>query len=118
MATGTKTYMGLALPAYGEATMTQTTAADDLLTLQGAASGAGQLLASVLSGGTTGFGITKNGNPILRRYTTRPTTGLTKNELLLIYHGSTPKLGICFSTATSATKLIRARTKTIGRLTA
>lgn len=118
MATGTKTYNGIGLPAYGEATMTQTTAADDLLTLQGASSGTGQLLATLLSGGTAGFGVTKNGNPVLRRYTTKPTTGLTKNELYLLYHNSVPRLAVCFSTATSNAKMIRLRTKTNGRLTA
>jgi hypothetical protein len=36
----------------------------------------------------------------------------------LLFHGSTPKLGICSSTAAQTIKLIRARTKTFGRLTA
>lgn len=118
MAAGTKTYNGLGLPAYGEATMTQTTATTDLLTLQAASGNTGQIFATLLSDATGGFGITKNGNPILRRYTTKPTTGLTKNELYLMYHGSRPMLAVCFSTATSAAKLIRLRTKTNGRLTA
>lgn len=69
-------------------------------------------------GATKTFGITKNYNPVLRRYTTRPTTGLVKNELMLLYHNSTPKLGVCISTAAQTIKLIRLRTKTFGRLTA
>lgn len=30
--------------------------------------------------------------------TTIPTTGLTKGELMLLFHGDTPKLAICIST--------------------
>ena len=99
------TYKGLALPAFDKATLTQTTSTSDIFE-------------TVLSNGTEAFGITKNGNPILRRYTTKPTTGLTKNELYLIYHGSMPKLALCYTTATSAAKLIRFKTKTLGRITA
>lgn len=96
---------GLSLPAFDTATLTQTTSTS-------------ALFATVLSDATSGFGITKNGNPVLRRYTTKPTTGLTKNELYLLYHNSVPRLAVCFSTATSNAKMIRLRTKTNGRLTA
>jgi len=51
-------------------------------------------------------------------YTTRPTTGLVKGDLMLLFHGSTPKLGICSSQAAQTIKLIRFKTKTFGRLTA
>lgn len=118
MAAGTKSYLGLALPVYGESTITQQTAATDILTLQGASGQTGYFFQTTLNGGTNAFGITANGNPILRRYTTKPTTGLTKNELYLLYHNSIPRLAVCFSTATSAAKHIRLRTKTLGRLTA
>jgi hypothetical protein len=67
---------------------------------------------------TKQFAVTANYNILPRVYTTRPTTGLTKGELMVLFHGSTPKIGICSSTATKAIKLIRLRTKSFGRLTA
>lgn len=96
---------GLSLPAYDTATLTQTTSTS-------------KILDTVLSTGTSVFGITKNGNPILRLYTTKPTTGLTKGELYALFHGSRPYLAVCTSTATSVARMIRLRTKTNGRLTA
>jgi hypothetical protein len=75
-----------------------------------------QVLANDAS--TVRFALTKNHGLQLRVRTTRPTTGLTKGEVLLLFHGSTPKIGICTSTAGQTIKLIRARTKTFGRLTA
>ena len=54
----------------------------------------------------------------LKVYTTKPTTGLVKGDLYLVFHGSVPKLTVCFSTAAQGTKQIRLRTKTAGRLTA
>jgi hypothetical protein len=51
-------------------------------------------------------------------FTTRPTTGLIKGDLLLLMHTSTPKIGVCTSTAAQTIKLIRLKTKTFGRLTA
>jgi hypothetical protein len=51
-------------------------------------------------------------------FTTKPTTGLTKGELMLIFHGSMPKLGVCTSTGGQTIKMIRLKTKTIGRATA
>lgn len=50
--------------------------------------------------------------------TTKPTTGLTKGELMLLFHGSMPKLGVCTSTGAQTIKMIRLRTKTLGRGTA
>lgn len=67
---------------------------------------------------TKRFGISKNYAPLMRVLTTKPTTGLTKGELLLIFHGSTPKLAVCSSTAGNTLKMIRLKTKTLGRLTA
>lgn len=58
------------------------------------------------------------GNIQMPVLTTRPTTGLTKGELMLLFHGSTPKLGVCTSTGGQTIKLIRLKTKTFGRLTA
>lgn len=70
---------------------------------------------------TTGaqrYAISPKGHPTLRIYTTKPTTGLTKGEIFLLFHNSTPKIGICYSTAANGIKMVRARTKTLGRLTA
>lgn len=58
------------------------------------------------------------GTLLLTPYTTKPTTGLTKGELILLFHGSTPKLAVCTSESGQTLKMIRLRTKTIGRLTA
>lgn len=69
-------------------------------------------------GTTKQWAITKNYNPLMRYYTTRPTTGLTKGELMVIAHGSKPYLGICTSTAGQQIKLVRLKTKTFGRSTA
>jgi len=69
-------------------------------------------------GTTKQWVITKNYNMLSRVYTTRPTTGLTKGELMVLFHNSVPKLGVCISTAGQQIKLIRLRTKTFGRLTA
>lgn len=68
--------------------------------------------------GTQVAAVTKLGHINLRRYTTAPTTGLTKNDLFLVYHNSVPRLAVCTSTAGNIVKFIRARTKTNGRLTA
>jgi len=164
MAAGTQTYDGLAVPIYGEATITQQTAATDILTIKGANGQAGDFLNLIDStaterfvvedggnvvmtqkavgdvglkilrasaptahalkvadngdGTTKQFAITKNYALLMRVFTTRPTTGLTKGELMLLFHGSTPKLGVCISTAGQAIKMVRLKTKTFGRLTA
>ena len=44
MAAGTKTFLGLAVPLYGEATITQETAATDILTVKGATAQTGDYL--------------------------------------------------------------------------
>lgn len=164
MAAGTTTYDGLAVPIYGESTITQQTAATDILTIKGANGQAGDFLNLIDStaterfvvedggnvvmtqkaaadvglkilrasgptahalkiadngdGTTKQFAITKNYGLLCRIFTTRPTTGLTKGELLLLFHGSTPKLGVCISTVGQAIKMVRLKTKTFGRLTA
>jgi hypothetical protein len=69
-------------------------------------------------GSTVRWAVTKNHGVQWRVRTTRPTTGLTKGEMMVIFHGSTPKIAICTSTAAGTLKLIRAKTKTFGRLTA
>lgn len=68
-------------------------------------------------GTTKQFVITANYNILPRVYTTRPTTGLVKGEIMVLFHNSLPKIGICASTAAQRIKLINVRTKTFGRRT-
>jgi len=163
MATGTSTYMGLAVPLFGEFVITQATGATDIMTIEGGDTQTGDFIVARTSTGTerfvvedggniavvqgaagdvglkitqastptanalaiyandgttSRFAITKNHGILPRIRTTRPTTGLTKGEMLLLFHGSTPKIGVCISTAGQQIKLIRLKTKTFGRLTA
>lgn len=101
-------------------TITQQTAstAVDLATLKAASSGTGSWLACLDSTGTQRFAITKNAGIAWRVRTTRPTTGLVKGEMFIAFHGSSPKICICTSTAGQTVKQVRAKTKTFGRLTA
>jgi hypothetical protein len=69
-------------------------------------------------GSTVRWAVTKNAGILWRARTTRPTTGLTKGEMFIAFHGSSPKICICTSTAAQTVKQVRARTKTFGRLTA
>jgi len=64
MAAGTSTYKGLAMPLSGEATMTQLTAATDILTLKGAGSQSGDFLVGTGSTGTEYFYITSAGKAV------------------------------------------------------
>lgn len=118
MAAGTDTYEGLAVPLYGDFTITGRTAATDLMTLKQTAAPTGKALNITDSAGATIFGITNLGRVLMKVFTTRPTTGLTKGELMVLFHTSTPKLGICYSAAANGIKLIRLKTKSFGRLTA
>lgn len=173
MAVGSKTYEGLAVPLLGESRIVGQTAADDILTIQGASGQTGKHLvirnasqtelfsidsagglsattslaaasevitqtaagtvglkilrastptASAIqvtdNGGTAQWSVTKNYGVLWKVRTTRPTTGLTKGEMMVLFHGSTPKIGIVSSTAANTIKLIRLKTKTFGRLTA
>jgi hypothetical protein len=115
-------YEGLNVPLYPADgfTITQMTASStyDILTVKQAATATGAPISVLDSSDTQKFAVTKNYGLRLNIRTTRPTTGLVKGEVLLLFHGSTPKLGICSSTAAQTIKLIRARTKSFGRLTA
>ena len=104
----------------GNAVMTQKAAGDVGVKILRASSPTAHAIKVADNGdGTTKqWAITKNYNALCRVYTTRPTTGLTKGELMLLFHGSTPKLGVCISTAGQAIKMVRLKTKTFGRLTA
>lgn len=69
-------------------------------------------------GSTTRFAVTKNHGVLFRTRTTKPTTGLTKGEVFLLFHGSRPVLAVCSSTAANTVKYVtRKITKTLGRLT-
>ena len=61
MTTGTQTYDGMAVPLYGESTITQQTAATDLLTLTGAASMSGDFLVMTNSTGAEMLSISSSG---------------------------------------------------------
>lgn len=66
---------------------------------------------------TVRFAVTKNSGLLLRVRTTKPTTGMTKGELVLLFHGSRPKLAVCTSTAGKQIKMVTLKTQTLGRLT-
>jgi hypothetical protein len=162
MTVGTSTYMGLAVPLYGEFKVTQTTAATDIMTIDGMDSQTGDFLVLrdstaterfvVQDGGnvvitqkaaadvgislvqystptanafqvlandasTVRFAITANHGILPRIRTTKPTTGLTKGELFVLFHGEVPKIAVCISTAGKQLKLVSLKTQTMGRLT-
>lgn len=142
MPEGNSTYMGLAVPIYGEAEILQKTAANDILTLTKVTASSGDYLVMQTAGGGEQFvfndsggleilgaaagsagggGITLAGNTFIKfsvPLTTRPTTGLDKGDLMLLFHGSRPIIGVCSSSAGNTIKMIRLRSKTFGRLTA
>lgn len=115
-------YEGLNVPMYpaDSAVITQTASAStyDLLTLKRGSAATGSPFVVQDWDGNTRFAITKNYGLGMRVRTTRPTTGLVKGEVMVIFHGSKPYIGICSSTAGQQIKLVRAKTKTFGRSTA
>ena len=142
MAPGANTYKGLAVPLYGSSEIVGNSTTLDMLTLTQRSAASGDFLVMRTAGGgevavfsdagnlqllgagagsAAGGGITLQGNTFIKfsiPLTTRPTTGLDKGDLLLLFHGSVPKIGVCSSSAANTIKLIRLRTKTFGRLTA
>jgi hypothetical protein len=121
MATGTDTYgtFGVPLlPATGF-TITQRAASTDvdLATLKRGPSSTASWLALQDSDGTQRFAITKNAGIAWRVRTTRPTTGLLKGEMFVVFHNSLPKIAVCSSTAAQTVKMINVRMKTFGRRT-
>jgi hypothetical protein len=122
MATGTATFGTHGVPLLPRTgfTITQLAASTDvdLMTLKLGPSSTASWLAMQDSDGTQRFAITKNAGVAWRVRTTRPTTGLVKGEMFIAFHGSSPKICICTSTAAQTVKQVRARTKTFGRLTA
>lgn len=142
MPAGSDSYHGLAVPLYGESNVQQIVDANDILTLTKSSGSTGDYLVlrtagggeqfvfddngnlqllGAAAGGSGGGGITLAGNSFLKfsvPLTTRPTTGLDKGDLMLLFHGSRPIVGICSSSAANTIKMIRLRSKTFGRLTA
>lgn len=57
------------------------------------------------------------GNLIFKYYTTAPTTGLTKGEMVMLFHGSSPKIAVCSSSGAQTLKYFVSWTTTFGRLT-
>lgn len=162
MTTGSSTYMGLAVPLFGEFVVTQTTGATDIMTIEGGDGQTGDFIVARTSAGTERFvvqdggnvvitqgaaadiglaitrysapstyaeaiynadgtlkyAISKNYYPILANIkTTLPTTGVTKGELIMMFHGDRPILGVCISTAGKGIKMLTFKNGTIGRLT-
>lgn len=62
MAEGTKSYMGLAVPLYGESEITQVTLAADILTLTGVTSQSGDFLVCQIAAGTEVLVVDVSGN--------------------------------------------------------
>ena len=122
MATGTDTFgtHGVPLLPLTGFTITQRAASTDidLATLKRGPSSTASWLALQDDDGTQRFAVTKNAGVAWRVRTTRPTTGLVKGEMFIAFHGSSPKICICTSTAAQTVKQVRDRTKTFGRLTA
>jgi hypothetical protein len=119
MAYKPKAYLGPPVPAFGESKIVQIDKDNDVLVIQfAAATPAASAFSVQASDGTEYFGITKNYGIQWKVRTTRPTTGLSKGEMFIAFHGSSPKICICTSTAGQTVKQVRAKTKTFGRLTA
>lgn len=64
MAEGSETYMGLAVPLFGESEIQAQTAANDVLTLTGAASHTGDFIVCQNSSGTELFYVDVSGNVV------------------------------------------------------
>lgn len=132
MATGTKTFKGLAVPLSGESEILQITLGDDILTLRGVASQSGDFLVCRNSDLTEKFVIDVNGKVTaaggvsipVDKYLhwpsavgTAPITGLTEGDMFVSVSTSTPQIGICYSTAANSIRYFTADTKTYGRTT-
>lgn len=101
----------------GNAVITQSAAGDVGLKILRASTPTVDAIQVTDNGGAVLWRVTKNGNSMPRTYTTRPTTGLVKGEIMVLFHNSLPKIGICSSTAAQRIKMINVRTKTFGRRT-
>ena len=102
----------------GNIVMAQSAAADIGLKITRYSTPTAAAIAVYTAGGGLKWAITKNYGVQHAVRTTRPTTGLTKGEMLILFHGSKPYIGICSSTVGQQIKLVRCKTKTFGRTTA
>src|SRR3972149_2832177 len=110
MAAGNKTYRGLAVPLNGESEIKQVTAATEIFSISSA--GALAVTSANLTIAGTQRGLVFSGVP-----TTKATTGYTKGQLFIMWHGSIPRIAICTSTAGDILKYRAVKSKTLGRLT-
>ena len=118
MAIGTETYKGLAVPLNGESEIRQTTVGNDVLTLTRKSGGTADMIVIRDADGTENAAITKRGHLWQKVITTAPTTGLVKGEMLVVWSGDFPSLGMCISTAAQTVKYITAfNNTTAGRIT-
>ena len=83
MATGTQTYNGLGLPAYGQFTITQTVGATDIVTIEGGNGQTGDFLVARTSTEVERFVVQDGGNVVI-------TQGLAADIGLAIARASTP----------------------------
>ena len=119
MASGTKTYQGLAVPLNGESEIKQTTAATDVLTITKITAGTGDVLVIRESDNTERFVVRPKGYlSHSTLITTAPTTGLLKGDFFIGFNGSVPRLGVCSSTAAQTIKYIRTRSKSFASASA
>lgn len=102
----------------GNVVLTQSAAGDVGLKILRASTPTASAIAVQDNGGANVWQVTKNAGVAWKVRTTRPTTGLVKGEMFVAFHGSSPKICICTSTAAQTVKQVRAKTKTFGRLTA
>jgi hypothetical protein len=93
MTKGAILYNGLALPAFGEATMTQVTAATDILSLKGVTGQSGDFLVMMDYNESEVFSFHENGifhiAPIAK-----PTTGVDIGDIFMFRTGTAYRLGI------------------------
>jgi hypothetical protein len=134
MATGSDTFMANGVPLYPNKgfNIKQQVSGTDIVTVTALATAQGSVPLAIVrpsgptasaievrdNAGTAGWAVSKNYGIKWKVRTTRPTTGLTKGEMFIAFHGSSPKICICTSTAGQTVKQVRAKTKTFGRLTA
>lgn len=71
MAEGNSTFMGLAMPLFGESELTQTTTSKDIVTITGVASQTGDFLVCQNSSGTETHVIDVDGNATIARRITK-----------------------------------------------
>jgi len=100
MTAGTDAFKGLALPVNGEATMTQQTAATDILTIIGASGQTGDYLNLVDSSGNEDFSFQANAILKMGNVTAKPASGAL-GGMFMHRTGTSYRLGL-FVTGSTA----------------